>query len=59
MITITTRLILMSLLCWWLAKEHEFKQTEQALEQGGADFMSSVEVVQKYSYVRQDELANL
>lgn len=54
MITITTRLILTALLCWWLAKEHKFKQTQQALDQSGADFMSSVEVVEQYSYVRQD-----
>lgn len=55
MVTITTRLILMALLYWWLIKEHEFKQNQRALEEGRLGFMNSVEVVEEYSYVRQDE----
>ncbi|MDJ0702735.1 MAG: hypothetical protein QNJ46_05595 [Leptolyngbyaceae cyanobacterium MO_188.B28] len=58
MITITARLILMALLCWWLAKEHKFKQAEQPLEQGGASFMSSVEAVHTYGYVHQNNMTN-
>ena len=58
MITITTRLILMALLSWWLVKEHEFKQNRQALDKGGADLMHSVEVDAKYSYVLEDKFPN-
>lgn len=56
MITIATRLILMALLSWWLFKEHEFKQNQQALDKARADFIHSVQVDAEYSYVRQDEL---
>ena len=63
MITMTTRLILMALLCWWLAKEHKFRQNQQAVDQSRADFsranfVSSVEGVEEYSYLRQDEFLN-
>ena len=51
MITIATRLILVALLCWWLVKEHEFKQTRRALDDDGTDFLSSLALVEKYNYL--------